>query len=131
MHQLKQLKPGIIEVIYAGEFTLQDWAEYQELMLEQLNQSSGKLYILTNFLQTTRLDKEILPLVGSAKHLTHPNLGLIVLLGGNAFQNFILLLTENRAMKEEKGSRLRIHRDYDRALEMLEYQQTIEAKAGE
>lgn len=40
--------------------------------------------------------------------------------------NFMLQITVNRARKEEKDTRLRIHQEYDRALEVLIRQRDIE-----
>lgn len=130
MFEVKTLDSGIIEVIHEGEFTIQNWRDYQETLLEMLDASSETLYILSNFSGTTIFAKEIVPEVGTARHLSHPRLGLIVLLGGNALQNFILALTEHRAQKQESSSRLRVHKDYDRAVEVLEYQRSIDRAAA-
>ena len=126
MFDVKQLDKQIIEIYYKGEVSYDTWVSYQDRLLEELDKVDHKLYILSNFSDITLFDPKIAKEVGTAKHLTHPNLGLIVLLGGNVLMNFILQLTANRAQKEEKSTRVRIHKDYKRALEALTHQRNIE-----
>ncbi len=131
MLQQKILDNGIIEISHVGIFTLEHWIEYKQTMMNLLDSSEEKLYVLSDFSKTERFDKEIVPEAGTAPHLAHPNLGLIVLLGGNALHNFILQITANRASKEERDSKMRVHKDYDRALETLEHFQKIHAENPE
>lgn len=131
MLQQKTLDNGIIEISHVGIFTLEHWLEYKQTMIDLLDASDKKVYILSDFSKTERFDKEIVPEAGTAPHLTHPNLGLIVLLGGNALHNFILQITANRASKEERDSKMRVHKEYDRALETLEHFQKIQAENPE
>jgi len=126
MFTIKQLDEQIIEVYDSGALTYDDWGQYQKVMLDELNRVDHKLYILSNFADITHFDTKIAREAGTAKHLIHPNLGLIVLLGGSVLMNFILQITENRAQQEQKSTRLRIHKDYDRAIDALIHQRNIE-----
>ena len=87
--------------------------------MEILDASDKQVYVLSDFSDIESFAKEIVPEVGTAPHLTHPNLGMIVLLGGNALQNFILQITNNRARRESRDTKMRVHSDYDRAVETL------------
>ncbi len=113
------LDNGIIKISHSGLFTLENWNEYKQTMIDLLEASEDKLYVLSDFSETERFEKSIVPQAGTAPHLIHPNLGLIVLLGGNALHNFILQITANRASKENKDSKMRVHSDYDRAIDTL------------
>jgi hypothetical protein len=127
MLKIQTLPDGIIEISHTGIFTIEHWRDYQKSMIDMLNASDKKLYILSDFSQTERFDKEIVPEAGTAPHLVHENMGLIVLLGGNALHNFILQLTQNRARKDDKDTKLRVHTDRDRALETLRHFRMIHA----
>ncbi len=119
MFEIKALENGVLQVSHSGVFTVADWQEYQRLMLEQLDQTEQPLYILSDFRQTTSFHTEIIREVGTARHLIHPKLGLIVLLGGSSLTSFVLLLTEARALKENQSEKLRVHRDYHLAMQAL------------
>ena len=113
------LDNGIILVSHEGYLSLEEWDAYKNMLVEALDESDDLVYILSDFTGTETFGKEILGQVGTAPHLAHPHLGMIVLLGGNALQNFVLQITDNRARKEAKDSKLRVHTDYDRAIDTL------------
>jgi hypothetical protein len=94
-------------------------------MLELLNATENRLYILSNFVKIESFSREIVPQVGTAPHLTHPKLGMLVLLGGNALQNFVMQLTQLRARQANRDSNLRVHTDRSRALEVLTHFRTL------
>lgn len=113
------LDNGIIKISHEGFFSAEHWDEYKQTMVNLLDDSNEKLYVLSDFSKTELFSKEIVPQAGTAPHLIHPNLGLIVLLGGNALHNFILQITDNRARRESKDGKMRVHTDYDRAIDTL------------
>lgn len=131
MLKVEHLADGIIEISHTGLFTVEHWRDYQQTMVDMLDASDKMLYFLSDFSETERFDKEIVPQAGTASHLAHKNMGLIVLLGGNALHNFILQITQNRAKKEDKGSKLRVHTDRDRAIETLNHFRKIHGNMSE
>lgn len=131
MLKLEILPDGIVQVTHSGAFMVEDWRAYQEMLLEHLDSSDSPQYILTDFSQTARFDSGIVKEAGTARHLTHPNLGLIVLLGGNALHKFILQLTENRASKDNRGTKLRVQADRNRAIEMLHHFRSISEETAD
>jgi len=125
MFEVRQLDQQMIEIYSEGECTYKDWIEYQELVLEQLNLANHKLYILSNLSELTSFESKIVKEVGTAKHLTHPNLGFIVMVGGNKLMNFLLQVTENRAQQERSHERMRVLKNYDKALQTLNQQREM------
>lgn len=121
MFKVEEIDKQIVRIHQVvPHFTKEMWQQYQEMILKLLEDSEKQLYILSDFQEMQSFDPEIASEVGTAKHLSHPKLGMIVLLGGNTLSNFILVLTENRATRTKKSDTLRIHKDYDRALEILQ-----------
>jgi hypothetical protein len=121
----QELPDGIVEIIHTGDLDAEDWQKYQDLVLEILDSHTEKVYILSNFSGSRQFQKNLISQFGTARHLTHPHLGMLTLLGGNALQNFLAKLTELRAAKAHRDSALRIHADRDRALEVLRHYRDI------
>lgn len=121
MFEVKRLEDRIILVEHEGDFTYENWQEYQRVLLDLLDNSETNLYILSDFRKSTLFEPAIVAEAGTAKHLKHEKLGLIVLLGGDPLKNFVLAITENRAAQEKQSERLRIHYEYDRAMEALRF----------
>lgn len=122
---------GIIEISHEGHFSDADWQEYKALMMELLDAAEGKICILSNFSKSVSFDKHLVKEVGTAKHLGHPNLGFLILLGGNSLHNFVFSLTESRAMQENKNIKMKIERDRQRALDTLRHFQSQFKQAAE
>lgn len=127
--KVKYRDDGLIEIEQGEFFSVEDWREYQRIMLEILDAAEGRTYILTDFSKTQSFDPKIAGEFGGAKHLTHPRLGMLVLLGGNTLMNFALKVTEGRAQREGRNKRLRLHKDRERAENALLHQKKIEAIA--
>jgi len=127
MFTIEKLEDGIISVIVdENEFTMEHWAEYQRIMLDLLDKADEKLYILGDFRKATKFDPKLLYEAGTAEHLTHENLGLLVLLGSNAMANFALKMTEVRATRDQRAGKMRLHMDYGRAIDTLKHFQAIQ-----
>jgi hypothetical protein len=132
MFKVEEIDDQIIRIQPEDSHVTKDmWQEYQRLQLELLENSDKRLYILSDFSNMESFDTKITSEVGTAKHLSHPNLGLIVLLGGSTLGNFIIMLTEHRASKQEKNDVLRVHKDYNRALEALRHHRDIQRESDE
>jgi hypothetical protein len=125
MFQIEKHEDGIIEISHQGDFTVDEWQEYQAAMLKLLDEASGKICILSNFTNTLSVDSQLIKDVGTAKHLAHQNLGFIVFLAGQPFHKMILSLAESRAMQENKDLKLRIERDREKALDTLRHFQNV------
>lgn len=120
MLKLNELPDGIVEIVVEGEFGPDAWKAYQDMVWDYLETHDEKCYFLLNAGSTVRVDPVILKEFGTARHLTHPRLGLIALLGTNALQQFILKLTENTAKQQNRAQGLRIHTNRDAALDVLQ-----------
>lgn len=119
MMQVTTSPEGLTELSFEGVFTVEMWKEYQQTLLRLLDESSERLYILSDFSNVTLIERGVIMEAGTAPHLTHPRLGMLVLLGGNVLQNFILELTEKRALRENRSDKMRVHHQRDRAVETL------------
>ena len=127
MFTIKPMEDGIISVITnPTDFQMEHWTEYQRVMLDLLDNAEEKLYILADFRKLTKFDPKILQVAGTAQHLTHENLGMLVLLGGNAMANFALKMTEVRAERDHRGDKMRLHMDYTRAIDTLRHFKAIQ-----
>jgi hypothetical protein len=124
MFEIVKHDDGIIEICYEGHFSAEDWEEYKVLMTKCLDEADGKICILSDFSKTPSFDAHLVKDVSTAKHLSHPNLGFLMLLGGNSLHNFIFSLASSRAMQENKDLKLRIERDREKALDTLRHFQS-------
>lgn len=127
MMTIKHRDDGLIEVRHEDFFSMDDWREYQAMMLTLLDAAEQRLYILSDFSRTPTFDPALAREMGTAQHLAHPRLGLLVLLGGNTLSNFALQVTEGRAERNGHHARLRIHTDRQRALATLRQQKALDA----
>lgn len=125
MFEIVKHEDGIIEISHSGHFSADDWQEYQRLMIQVLDEASGKIGILSNFIKTESIDNQLIKDVGTAKHLSHPNLGFLMLLPGQPLHNLVLSLAESRAVQENKDLKMRIERDRDKALDTLRHFQNV------
>jgi hypothetical protein len=120
MFTVEHRDDGIIGVITEDKnFTMEHWAEYQRVMLELLDDADEQIYILSDFRAIQLFASKLIYEVGTAKHLTHDKLGMLVLLGGNALTNFTLKMTEARATREDRNTKMRLHTEYTRAVNTL------------
>jgi hypothetical protein len=125
MFQIEKHEDGIIEISHKGDFTVDEWHEYQKLMQQLLDEASGKICILSNFTNTLSVDSQLIKDVGTAKHLGHQNLGFLMLLPGQPFHKLFMTLAESRAMKANKDLKVRIERDREKALDTLRHFQNV------
>lgn len=119
MFEIKNFPTGIIQVIHEGYFTLDHWVEYKRIMMHLLDDADDKVYILSDFSRTERFDNRVILEAGTAPHLTHEKLGLIVLYGGSQLNNFVLQIAQNRAQRQNRHDKLRLHNDYEQAIQIL------------
>lgn len=127
MFEVKTVGDQIIEIYGSGEATFENWQEYQQIMIHELHNATQTLYMLSNFSDITLFDSKIAKEVGKAKHLVHPNLGMLVLVGGNVLINFALQLAQNQAKQNDNASHLQVYKDYDQALKFLIFQRDAQA----
>lgn len=119
MFSITSMPNGIIHIKHHGMFTYNHWIKYQSLVMKLLDESQEVLYILSDFSKTTRFEKRVVLEAGTARHLKHEKLGLMVLYSNTTLSNFILQITLNRAHRENLDDRLRIQTDYERAMQLL------------
>lgn len=120
----------LIEVVLSDAVGAAEWQEYQDTIWNLLEEREERGYILANFLHATKFSPELLSQFGTARHLKHPRLGLIVLLGGTPLVNFALKFTEHNAAKSQAGANLRIHKDRDAAIKVLLDRRELDSAAS-
>ncbi|GEM_PF-1931419 len=125
MLTVEEMENQLISVKNEGEFTHRLWNEYQVIVMNLLDSAERPLYILSDFTETTGFEKTILPHIGSDLHFSHPKLGLIVLVGGSVLINFLLVVAENRATKEQQSQKMRVSRDRNEAVKTLRHYRDI------
>jgi anti-anti-sigma regulatory factor len=116
----------ILQVHIAGTVGAEEWKAYKDMLIERLDASEKPIYVLTDLSDIDNVDKSIVSEFGQAPHLTHPNLGFLVLLGGNAFQQFITKVTEGNALRLKRAEKLRVHYDREAAIEWLKSRRAMD-----
>jgi|GEM_PF-7124800 len=124
--KFETLADGIIQITFEGILDAEQWRNYKKAIIEHLDNSTDLQFILTDLSQLEDVDKNIISEFGSAPHLTHEKLGFLVLLGGNAFQQFISKITEGNALRNHRAQRLRVHYDREGAMQWLYERRDLE-----
>jgi hypothetical protein len=124
------LPNDFIEVVMSDDINAEQWQEYQDTIWNLLEEREERGYILANFLHATKFSPDLLSQFGTARHLKHPRLGLIVLLGGSPLVNFALKFTEHNASKSGADIHLRIHKDREAALKVLIDRRELDSAAS-
>lgn len=124
MWKIDCIADDLIEVIYEpdGEsFGATAWRAYKNLLLEKLNTAEQKLYILSNFTAVTTIDPNITKEFGSAEHLFHEKLGMIVIMAetDSPFHKFWVKIMELKGMASEYQGKLRADFSRERGLQRL------------
>jgi hypothetical protein len=115
MIKVNFLPDDLIEICVEDTIDDAEWQNYQDTIWNILEEREEKSYVIANFLNATKFSPALLSEFGTGRHLKHPRLGFIVLIGGNPLVNFALTYTEHNA----SNAPLRIHNDRDAALEFL------------
>lgn len=118
MIKVTQLESQIMEVAIHTDLTHDTWLNYQNVILNLLNQSKKKVYILSDFTRVTSFNSQFSELE-CIDYLAHPRLGLNVLLCSCPVMSFQLKLSENRLQKLGIQLPVRLHKDYASALDVL------------
>ena len=119
MFEITRVESQIIEIRHSGAFRIEQAKEYQHLMTAMLSQGSGLLYVLGNFKNTTSFEKPVLRELGLFSFLMDQRLGMLVLIGDDPLTKFVLSITELQARQDNRNLRLRVHHDYNQALDLL------------
>jgi hypothetical protein len=113
--------PGdFVEIIITEILDAQTWHDYQDLVWNTLEHSLHKRYFLLNVTDLESVDPNIIKEFGTARHLKHPLLGCIVMLGSTSLQNFLLKMTETKAARTQGATGVLIQTDRAHALTLLE-----------
>lgn len=125
MLRVQNLPGDIIEIIITDVFDAQMWHDYQDLVWNTLEQSLHRRYFLLNVTDLESVDPNIIKEFGTARHLKHPLLGCIVMLGSTSLQNFLLKMTETKAAKTQGATGVLIQTDRAHALTLLEQRRQL------
>lgn len=124
MWKVEYLNEDMAEITYEPsepKFGPEAWRTYKAAVIAELDKRERPLYIMSNFTAVDVIDPAITKEFGSAEHLFHDKLGMIVIMSesNSPFHKFWAKIMELKGMASEYRGKLRADFSRERAMQRL------------